>query len=108
MIAREGWPFIFTALCLTMGLAWASLRWDSWWLFGLTALLSLLTLFILFFFRDPPRRIDADKHQLLSPGDGKILKIEAVKNYPYLGGDAFKISVFLSIFDVHVNRIRSI
>jgi phosphatidylserine decarboxylase len=105
MIAREGLPFILIGLAVTTVLAWASLMWDNWWLLSFAALLFLLTLFTLFFFRDPPRFVDADSNELLSPGDGRILGIETVKNHPYLGGDALKISIFLSILDVHINRI---
>jgi phosphatidylserine decarboxylase len=105
MIAREGLPFILIGLAVTTVLAWASLIWDNWWLLSLAALLSLLTLFTLFFFRDPPRHIHTDSNQLLSPADGRILSIETVKNHSYLGDDALKISIFLSILDVHINRI---
>ncbi len=105
MIAREGLPFISIGLAVTTVLAWASLRWDSWWLLSLAALLSLLTLFTLFFFRDPSRHIRADSNQLLSPADGRILGIETVRDHAYIGGDALKVSIFLSILDVHINRI---
>ncbi|MFQ6007640.1 MAG: phosphatidylserine decarboxylase family protein [Candidatus Zixiibacteriota bacterium] len=105
MIAREGLPFILVALGVAVGLAWAELRWDSWWLLSGAALFLLLTLFIVFFFRDPRRHIEAEPNQLLSPADGKILGIETIENHQYIGGDALKISVFLSIFDVHINRM---
>ena len=105
MIAREGLPLISIGLAVTTVLAWGSLMWDNWWLLSLAALLSLLTFFTLFFFRDPPRPTHADSTQLLAPGDGRILSIETVRDHAYIGGDALKVSIFLSILDVHINRI---
>ncbi len=105
MIAREGLPFIVVGLAVTAILVAASLRWDSWWLFSAGALLALLTLFTIFFFRDPPRRVIAEPNLLLAPADGKIVSIDTLENHPYVGGRAVKISIFLSIFDVHINRI---
>ncbi len=57
MIAREGLPFIVVGLVVTAVLIFTALRWDSWWLFSAGALLALLTLFTIFFFRDPQRRV---------------------------------------------------
>ncbi len=105
MITREGLPFIAIGLGATAGLVWTALRWDSWGLLGIGAVLGLLSLFTIFFFRDPPRHVEVEPNLLLSPADGRILSIETVPNHSYLGGDALKISIFLSIFDVHINRI---
>jgi len=105
MIAREGLPFIVVGLVVTAVLIFTALRWDSWWLFSTGALLALLTLFTIFFFRDPQRRVIVEPDLLLAPADGRILSIDTVENHPYVGGRAVKISIFLSIFDVHINRI---
>jgi len=105
MIAREGLPFIVVGLVVTAMLIFTALRWDSWWLFSAGALLALLTLFTIFFFRDPPRRVIVEPNLLLAPADGKIVSIDTLENHPYIGSRAVKISIFLSIFDVHINRI---
>lgn len=105
MIAREGLPLIVIGLVITVALVWAALQWDSWWLFSAGALLALLSLFTIFFFRDPPRRVTAEPDLLLAPADGWIVSIDTLDNHPYIEGQAVKISIFLSIFDIHVNRI---
>ncbi len=66
---------------------------------------ALFFLFTLYFFRDPERKPPADKNVILSPADGKILLIKEVADNPYIEGEAIQISVFMSPFDVHVNRI---
>jgi phosphatidylserine decarboxylase len=96
LIAREGWPFLAIALALSsgvnfsLGLAWALPFW-------------LATVFILQFFRDPPREIPDDPQAVLSPADGRIVAVEKVRD-PYLGREALKISVFMNVFNVHSNR----
>ena len=60
-------------------------------------LLLLLSAFVAFFFRNPRRRIPQDPSVIVSPADGKVVKIERV-------GNVTRLSIFLSIFDVHVNR----
>lgn len=105
MIVREGLPFILVGLAITVILVGAALRWDSWWLFGVCILFALLTLFVIFFFRDPPRCVIAEPGFLLSPADGRIVSIDTVDNHSYVGENALKISIFLSILDVHINRI---
>ena len=98
-VAREGLPFIFiggffTLLFLYFGLA------------ILTVLTGVLSLFTMFFFRDPARENHVPEKSILTPADGKILEIQHLKdeNNP-LGEPAVKVSVFMSLFSVHVNRI---
>ncbi|MGO8702669.1 MAG: phosphatidylserine decarboxylase [Candidatus Brocadiia bacterium] len=61
-------------------------------------------LFTLWFFRDPERRSDAPPEALLSPADGRVVEIGAAEEPQFLGGPAHKIAIFMSVFDVHVNR----
>ena len=96
LIAREGWPFLAIAVALSLGIHfWLGLAWalPAW----------LITVFILQFFRDPPREIPEDPQAVLSPADGRIVAVEKVRD-PYLGRDALKISVFMNVFNVHSNR----
>ncbi len=67
-------------------------------------LLSGLALFVLWFFRDPDPTLPADEALVVSPGQGKILLIEDVEEDTFMAGPARKISIFLSVFDVHVQR----
>ena len=96
IIAREGWPFLaisFLASLLVFffcGILWSLPAW-------------LITVFILQFFRDPPREVPEDPQAVLSPADGRIVAVEKVRD-PYLQRDALKISVFMNVFNVHSNR----
>jgi phosphatidylserine decarboxylase len=62
------------------------------------------TLFTLFFFRDPERKVAAGQDQIIAPADGKVLSIDEVEEKEFIGGPCKRVSIFLSIFDVHINR----
>jgi phosphatidylserine decarboxylase len=95
-IAREGWPFIGTLAAASAVLAW---RWP--WL---GAALLGLGLFCAYFFRDPERTLPAGESLVLSPADGKVVKLGPAADGAAPGPGAQQLSIFLSIFDVHVNR----
>ena len=90
-IASEGWPFIFPAFALV--LLFALLGWRP-----AAGVALVLALFVTWFFRDPVRVIPADPETIVSPADGRVIEI-----LPLADGSA-QISIFLSIFNVHVNR----
>ncbi|MCB1986178.1 MAG: phosphatidylserine decarboxylase [Burkholderiales bacterium] len=96
LIAREGWPFIAVAFLVALlvnvygGFTWAIFFW-------------LIAVFVLQFFRDPPREIPSIPNAVLSPADGRIVAVEKVHD-PYLKRDAVKVSVFMNVFNVHSNR----
>ncbi len=96
-IAREGWPFILVPLGLAV-ILWAI----GWWGGGVTAL--VLAVLVALFFRDPPRDIPKGEGLILAPADGTVVQV-----IPYPGHElqepATQISIFLSIFNVHINRI---
>ena len=96
LLAKEGWPFIAIALVLAVA---ASVFAPAW----LAGLAWLLLVFVVQFFRDPPREIPAQADAVLSPADGRIVKIEKVRD-PYAERDALLISVFMNVFNVHSNR----
>lgn len=63
-----------------------------------------ITAFVAFFFRDPPRKSPQESNLVLAPADGKIMRVERTTEPDFIGGEALKISIFLSLFDVHINR----
>jgi phosphatidylserine decarboxylase len=97
-VVREGLIFIFPLLGISVFL-WI-LEISAWaWFF------SLLTVFVISFFRDPERAIPAGDKAILSPADGKIIRLETCYEERFLKGPAIKVSIFMSVFNVHVNRI---
>ncbi len=95
IIAREGWPFLAAAVALAAAAVWLI----GWW----SAPIWLAALFVLQFFRDPPRRAPGDAHTVVSPADGRIVAVERARD-PYLERNAIKVSVFMNVFNVHSNR----
>ncbi len=77
------------------------------WIFRLPLLagfFTLLALFITYFFRDPERSIPPGDKAILSPADGKVVQVQPCMEERFLRGPAIKVSVFMSLFNVHVNR----
>ena len=105
MIAREGLIFIFSGAVLTVLLILAAAKWDSAWWFAASLVFAVLTIFVTFFFRDPNRTVPDEPGILVAPADGKIVAIDTLENHPFIGGAAVKVSIFLSVFNVHVNRV---
>lgn len=97
-VALEGTPFILFAAFAT--LIAALLNQQGTALLGLAA-----TAFVLYFFRDPARLVPADENALVSPADGRIILVEQVMDDHYLQASVQKISIFMNVFDVHVNRV---
>jgi len=95
-IAREGWPFL-AAIVLISLLA-------SFWSWKLAVPCWLLSFFVLQFFRDPPRVAPDGPQLVLSPADGRVVAVENVHDV-YADRAALKISVFMSVFNVHSNRL---
>ena len=96
VIAREGWPFLGIAVAASV-LVGVFAGW--WW----SLPLWLAALFVLQFFRDPPREVPEDPAAVLAPADGRIVAVEKARD-PWLERDALKISVFMNVFNVHSNR----
>jgi phosphatidylserine decarboxylase len=90
-----GWPL----LALTIFLATCC----GWWKW--TAIVPAILLGeILYFFRDPHREVPADSNAIVSPADGTIAEVTELDHYDFLDGPAVRIGIFLSIFNVHINR----
>src|SRR5262249_53382080 len=89
---------------LTIALLSAACVW-GWGFLVPLPVVAVLWLLAVSFFRDPERKIPNDPDALLSPADGTITDIGEVNEPDFANGRAFRISIFLSIFNVHVNRI---
>ena len=96
-IAKDGYMFILPLAVLT-GIFWAL----SW--LWVTGLFAGLFLFVTWFFRDPERSIPEDPNAIVSAGDGRVVEIVQEKD-PLLDGVYTRVSVFLNVFNVHVNRV---
>jgi len=95
IIAREGWPYLALAVVVSAAVTWVA----GWW----SLPFWLLSLFVLQFFRDPPRDVPADPALVCAPADGRIVVVEKTED-PYAAETALKISVFMNVFNVHSNR----
>jgi len=97
-LAPEGYPFIIfcafvTLLCALLGLLTA------------TSIGVLVTTFVTWFFRDPVRMTPEIPNAIISPADGRVILIKEIDDERFLKGRAIKISIFMNIFNVHVNRV---
>ena len=95
LIAREGWPFLAGAVAAAVVVTWLG----GWW----SVPFWLAALFVLQFFRDPPREVPEGAGLVLSLADGRVVQVGKARD-DYLGRDSVKISVFMNVFNVHSNR----
>lgn len=104
MFAREGLPFILGAVAIAAVGYLAAIRVRSWPLWLLAFVLTLLALWVAYFFRDPEREGPRGDRLVISPADGRVIDIREVDEPTFLQGRAIRISVFMNVFNVHVNR----
>jgi phosphatidylserine decarboxylase len=96
ILAREGWPYIGASVVLAIlvwvlfGFAWSLPVW-------------LVAIFIVQFFRDPPRAVPVQPNAVVSPADGRVLRVQKAVD-PYTQTETLLISVFMNVFNVHSNR----
>jgi phosphatidylserine decarboxylase len=103
IIAREGYPFIAYSAGLTLLLVLAAAKLGSAVLAVPACIALVLTVFVVSFFRNPERTPPGDAASVVAPADGTVIVVERVAETP-LGVEALKISIFMSVFNVHVNR----
>ncbi len=96
-IALDGLVFIVPLAILLLISLYTEVTW-------LSTLFLAATLFVLWFFRNPDRATSEDEKAIISPADGRVIKIEEVDEEEMLKGRARKVSIFMSVFNVHVNR----
>ena len=96
-VAVEGYPFIGLFAFIT--LVFSLLGWAFF-----TVIFLALTLFTAYFFRNPERIVPTEADAVVSPADGRVVYVGTVQEDRYFQGDAVKVSIFMSVFNVHVNR----
>jgi phosphatidylserine decarboxylase len=102
--AREGLIFIAIATLLTAGAFGLAVTRRSWGLWLVAFVLLLLALWVAYFFRDPERTGERGTSLVVSPADGKLIMITEVDEPSFVQGRAIRLSIFMNVFDVHVNR----
>lgn len=109
-LAPEGIPFIVAALVAAAVLAVGARALQAWAaplgpvLTGLAVVAGLFGVFCLWFFRDPAPTLPADPRAIVSPAEGRVIEVVQQDEPTYLGGPSTRITIFLSVFNVHVQR----
>jgi phosphatidylserine decarboxylase len=108
-LTKFGWPqvvvfpaalFVVMVIYLLVGILCLS----AWTIVSVELVLTVLLIWVLSFFRDPYRISPSDESLLLAPADGRITDIEVIEENNFIGRTALRIGIFLSIFNVHINR----
>jgi phosphatidylserine decarboxylase len=102
--AREGLPFMAGAAIIAAVAFIIAVFQRSWPLWLLAFVLTLLTLWVAYFFRDPERSGERGERLVVSPADGKLVMMTEVDEPAFVGGRALRVSIFMNVFNVHVNR----
>ena len=102
--AREGLVFIAIAALIAAGTYALALNRRSWPLWLLAFLLTVIALWVAYFFRDPERSGERGERLIVAPADGKVVLIQEVEEPAFIGGRARRVSIFMNVFNVHVNR----
>jgi phosphatidylserine decarboxylase len=105
-LTKYGWPqvVIFPFLLVSAMVSFLFAPLPVWLIVLAEVILVVFLVFSLAFFRDPSRIVPKDSSVLLAPADGKIADIEEVVEQSFIDGPVLRIGIFLSIFDVHINR----
>lgn len=96
-VAADAWSFVWK-----LGVIALAFIVVGWWEVSVVPILLLL--FVLFFFRDPERVVPLNPLHAVSPADGTVMRIDQISDDPFVGGPAKKVVIFLSVFNVHINR----
>jgi len=104
-LAKEGIPVILALLLFSIVIIIGAIVTHSNFLKILVLMSWLLIVFSIYFFRDPKRNIPNEDNLIVSPADGKVILIEEIQEQQFFRTSIQKISIFMSVLDVHVNRI---
>jgi phosphatidylserine decarboxylase len=102
--AREGLIFIAIAALIAAGTFALALNRRSWPLWLLAFLLTVVALWVAYFFRDPERSGPRGERVVIAPADGKVVLIQEVDEPAFMRGRTKRVSIFMNVFNVHVNR----
>lgn len=102
--AREGITFIVIATLIAVAAYAAALTRRSWPLWLLAFAVTIIALWVAYFFRDPERTGERGAGLVIAPADGKVVMITDVDEPTFLHGRATRVSIFMNVFSVHVNR----
>ena len=102
--AREGLVFIAIAALIALGTFGLAMNRRSWPLWLLAFVLLVLALWVAYFFRDPERAGPRGERVVIAPADGKVVLIQDVDEPTFMGGRTKRVSIFMNVFNVHVNR----
>lgn len=96
-VVKEGMPYIIALAIVTAVVAYFFPLWSL--------IPGGLLLFVTYFFRNPERSVSQEKGIIVSPADGRVMSVSEIYEDQYIKGPARKVNIFLSVFDVHINRI---
>ena len=102
--AREGYLFIGIATLAAAAAFTLALARRSWTLWLLAVIVTVMALWVAYFFRDPERTGDRGASLVVAPADGRLIMLAEVDEPAFIQGQAIRMSIFMSVFNVHVNR----
>ncbi len=102
--AREGYLFIGIAAAAAASTFLVALSRRSWALWLLALVVTVIALWVAYFFRDPERTGQRGPQIVVAPADGKLILITEIDEPNFIGGKALRLSIFMNVFNVHVNR----
>lgn len=102
--AREGYPFIGIAVAAAVAVFALALARRSWALWLLALIVTVIALCVAYFFRDPERTGERGANIVVAPADGRLIMITELEEPAFIGGRATRLSIFMNVFNVHVNR----
>ncbi len=104
-MTREGFKFLIPALAIVLILFVVGVYISNAIVLVFAVVLLLISFFFVFFFRDPERIIPNGENLILSSADGRVILIKPFENLEFMGKEGTLVSVFMSVFNVHINRV---
>jgi phosphatidylserine decarboxylase len=102
--AREGVAFIIVAALLAAGMFALAVTRRSWPMWLLALAVMMVALWVAYFYRDPERTGERGPHLVVAPADGKVVQVTEIDEPTFVGGRTHRVSIFMNVFSVHVNR----